>query len=320
MNRGRTVLVSPLISALLILLAGCAPPEEEQPPADLVLRGGKVVTVDDARPEAEAVAVKDGRVLAVGSNDEIEGLIGPGTEVIELDGNLALPGFIEGHGHFMSLGNAKMILDLTRVEDWNEIVTMVGDAVQNVEPGVWIQGRGWHQEKWSSVPPGAVDGLPNHMGLSEVSPENPVILTHASGHAAFVNQKAMELASITGATPDPPGGTIVKDSNGQPTGALRETAQRLVREALEEFLDQRSPEERRADDERRLQLASEELLRKGVTSFHDAGADFATIDFFKEMAQAGRLPVRLYAMVRRESNETMAERLADYKMTNAYDG
>ncbi|HSF18156.1 MAG TPA: amidohydrolase [Vicinamibacteria bacterium] len=320
MNRGRTGLVSTWISALFIFLAGCAPPVEEQPPADLVLRGGKVVTVDDARPEAEAVAVMDGRVLAVGSNDEIEGLIGPDTEVIELDGNLALPGFIEGHGHFMSLGNAKMILDLTRVKDWNEIVTMVGDAVQNVEPGVWIQGRGWHQEKWSSVPPGAVDGLPNHMGLSEVSPENPVILTHASGHAAFVNQKAMELASITRSTPDPPGGTIVKDSNGQPTGALRETAQRLVSQALEEFLDQRSPEERRADDERRLQLASEELLRKGVTSFHDAGADFATIDFFKEMAQAGRLPVRLYVMVRRESNETMAERLADYKMTNAYDG
>jgi len=307
-----------VLGALLSSL-GCAtePPQE---PADLVLRNGKVVTIDESRPEANAVAVRGGTIVAVGSNEEIEAYVGPETEVLDLAGRLAIPGFIEGHGHFMGLGNAKMILDLTKVKDWNEIVTRVGETAKTAEPGAWIQGRGWHQEKWASPPPGAVEGLPLHIGLSEVSPENPVILTHASGHAGFVNAKAMELAGIDRNTPDPPGGTIVKGPDGEPIGALRETAQRLVRDALQQYLDQRPPEQKRADDEKRVELASEDLLSKGVVSFHDAGADFDTIDFFKEMAEAGKLPVRLYVMVRRETNEVMDEKLPQYKMTNAYDG
>ncbi len=306
-----------LILASIALSCATQPPQE---PADLVLRNGKVVTVDASRPEANAVAVSEGRIVAVGSNEEIEAYVGPETEVLDLDGRLAIPGFIEGHGHFMGLGTAKMILDLTKVKDWNEIVTMVGEAAKTAEPGAWIQGRGWHQEKWTSPPPGAVEGLPHHIGLSEVSPENAVVLTHASGHAGFVNAKAMELAGIDRNTPDPPGGTIVKGPDGEPIGALRETAQRLVRNALQQYLDQRPPEENRADDERRVELASRDLLSKGVVSFQDAGSDFTTIDFFKEMAEAGKLPVRLYVMVRRETNEGMDEKLPRYKMTNAYDG
>ena len=306
------------LSAMLALTRCASPPAQE--PADLVLRNGKVVTVDETRPEANALAIGGGTIVAVGSDEEIEAYIGPETEVLDLAGRLAIPAFIEGHGHFMGLGNSKMILDLTRVKDWNEIVTMVGEAAKTAEPGAWIQGRGWHQEKWASPPPGAVEGLPLHIGLSEVSPENPVILTHASGHAGFVNAKAMELAGIDRNTPDPPGGTIVKGPDGEPIGALRETAQRLVRDALQQYLDQRSPERKRADDERRVELASQDLLSKGVVSFHDAGADFTTIDFFKEMAEAGKLPVRLYVMVRGESNEVMDEKLPQYKMTNAYDG
>ena len=314
----RTPLTFLALSAMLALTRCASPPAQE--PADIVLRNGKVVTVDETRPEANAVAIGGGTIVAVGSDEEIEAYIGPETEVLDLAGRLAIPAFIEGHGHFMGLGNSKMILDLTRVKDWNEIVTMVGEAAKTAEPGAWIQGRGWHQEKWASPPPGAVEGLPLHIGLSEVSPENPVILTHASGHAGFVNAKAMELAGIDRNTPDPPGGTIVKGPDGEPIGALRETAQRLVRDALQQYLDQRSPERKRADDERRVELASQDLLSKGVVSFHDAGADFTTIDFFKEMAEAGKLPVRLYVMVRRESNEVMDEKLPQYKMTNAYDG
>ena len=314
----RTSLTFLALSAMLALTRCASPPA--QAPADLVLRNGKVVTVDETRPEANALAIGGGTIVAVGSDEEIEAYIGPETEVLDLAGRLAIPAFIEGHGHFMGLGNSKMILDLTRVKDWNEIVTMVGEAAKTAEPGAWIQGRGWHQEKWASPPPGAVEGLPLHIGLSEVSPENPVILTHASGHAGFVNAKAMELAGIDRNTPDPPGGTIVKGPDGEPIGALRETAQRLVRDALQQYLDQRSPERKRADDERRVELASQDLLSKGVVSFHDAGADFTTIDFFKEMAEAGKLPVRLYVMVRRESNEVMDEKLPQYKMTNAYDG
>ena len=286
----------------------------------MVLTNGRVVTVDEALPEAEAVAIKDGLVLAVGTSTDIAGHIADATEVIDLKGQLAVPGFIEGHGHFMSLGNAKMILDLTKVDNWNEIVAMVGDAAENAEPRTWIRGRGWHQEKWDALPPRAIDGMPDHAGLSEVSPNNPVFLGHASGHAAFANAAAMELAGIDRNTPDPPGGTIVRSADGESTGALRETAQRLVSNLVQEYLDNRAPEERRADDDLRVELASADLLGKGITSFHDAGANFQTIDFYREMAEAGRLPVRLYVMVRRESNETMDQKLPEYKMTNAYDG
>ena len=275
-----------LVFILCAFAYGCDQPVTQEP-ADMVLTNGNIVTADEALPKAEAIAIKDGLILAVGSQDDIASHIAETTQVIDLEGQLAVPGFIEGHGHFMSLGNAKMILDLTKVENWNEIVTMVGDAAENAEPGSWIRGRGWHQEKWDALPPGAIDGMPDHTGLSEVSPNNPVFLGHASGHAGFANRAALELAGIDRNTPDPPGGTIVKSGDGEPTGALRETAQRLVSNLVQEYLDSRSPEERRADDERRAELASSDLLGKGITSFHDAGANFETIDFYKEMAEAG---------------------------------
>ena len=212
------------------------------------------------------MAIKDGLILAVGSSDDIAEHIGDTTEVIDLEGKLAVPGFIEGHGHFESLGNSKMILDLTTVNNWNEIVTMVGDAVENAEPGAWIQGRGWHQEKWDALPPGAIDGMPDHAGLSEVSPNNPLFLEHASGHAAFANAAAMELAGIDRNTPDPPGSTIVKGADGEPTGALRETAQKLTENILNEYLDSRTLEERRADDENGLKHSGGRTASAALTA------------------------------------------------------
>ncbi len=300
------------VSVLLSTAPACSTPTPEVPPADLVLHNGVVVTVDDTRPEAEALAVNGHTITAVGSNEEIDAYIGDTTEVIDLEGRLAIPGFIEGHGHYMSLGESKMILDLNDVRDWDEIVTMVADAVQETEPGEWIEGRGWHQEKWESVPAVNVDGVPLHTGLSEVSPDNPVHLGHASGHASFANAKAMELAGIDRDTEDPPGGTIVRDEDGDPTGLLRETAQRIVDARIAADNADRDPAEVEAQMRRMVELAGEEALSKGVTTFHDAGADFATIDFLRRLAAEGELPVRLYVMVRRESNESMAERLSDY--------
>jgi predicted amidohydrolase YtcJ len=302
---------------LLIVLAtaGCdsGPPPDDV--ADLVLVNGKVVTVDPGMPEAQAVAVKDGRILMVGSDDEIrQHHVGAATEVIDLDGQLAVPGFIEGHGHFTSLGNARMILDLTTATSWEDIVQMVAQAVAEAEPGAWIQGRGWHQEKWSAVPEPNVDGVPLHDDLSAVSPDNPVFLGHASGHAAFVNSRAMALAGIGADTPDPEGGTIVKDGTGAPTGLLRENADELATTVLNAWLDGRSDEQKAADARRVVELAGADALSKGVTSFHDAGSDFATIDLFKTLADEGALPIRLYVMVRFESNEAMDRHLPDYRM------
>ncbi len=234
--------------------------------------------------------------------------------MIDLEGRLAIPGFIEGHGHFAYLGFAKMSLDLTRAANWDEIVALVAEAARDAEPGEWIIGRGWHQEKWDRAPQPAVEGLPIHESLSLVSPANPVFLTHASGHASFANALALERAGITPETADPPGGEILRDEEGNPTGALRETAQRPVRTAIEEARASRPPEEVMAEALRAVELAGEEALAHGVTSFHDAGASFETIDLFKQLAANGGLPIRLYVMVRFASNEEMAAKLPEYRM------
>ncbi len=305
--------VTCLASALALLPSACAPPEPDVEPADLVLRGGKVVTVNDAQPEAEAVAVNGARIVAVGSDEEIERRIGPETQVIDLRGRLVVPGFIEGHGHFMGLGTSKTILDLRHAETWDEIVAMVARAAAGAEPGEWIRGRGWHQEKWSEPPEGAVEGAPVHASLSAASPDNPVILTHASGHASFVNARALELAGLDRDAEDPPGGQLVRDERGELTGLLRETAQRIVREVYTRSQEGRSPEEVEAERRRQVELAGIEALSKGVTSFHDAGSSFDTIDFFRRLEDEGALPVRLYVMVRYASNDEMAEKLPLYR-------
>ncbi len=214
----------------------------------------------------------------------------------------------------MGLGSAKMILDLTRATSWDDIVAMVAEAARTARPGEWIRGRGWHQEKWTSVPQPNVDGVPLHASLSRVSPNNPVYLTHASGHAAFANARALQLAGIDRATRNPPGGEIVRDASGNPTGLLRETAQRLVGQAMDRTQARRTPEAIEAEMREQVRRAGEDALSKGVTSFHDAGAPFELIDFYKKLEAEGALPVRLYAMVRRESNEEMAAKLPQYRM------
>ncbi len=292
----------------LFCLLGAATPQE---PADLVLRGGRVATVDDQFTVAEAVAVRGYEVVAIGTDEEIAAYVGADTEVIELDGRLAIPGFIEGHGHFLGLGRAKMILDLNGVSSWEETIALVEAKARELEPGEWIFGRGWHQEKWEHTPMPNVDGVPLHDGLSEVTPENPVMLTHASGHAAFVNELAMQLAGLTDDTEDPEGGTIVRDARGRATGMLRETAQGVVRRAVSDA-GEMSDADRDAEFRLQVQLAGQAALENGVTSFHDAGTGFGGIDRLRLMAEAGDLPVRLYVMVRGQSNAAMDTRLPEY--------
>lgn len=294
---------------LTILAAGCSTPD-----ADLVLTNGVIATVDSLNPQAEALAVVDGEIAAVGTAEEIAAWIGETTDVIDLNGAFAMPGFIEGHGHFMSLGNSKQILDLANARTWDEIVEMVEAAAAGAEPGEWILGRGWHQEKWDAMPERTVEGVPTHEALSDVSPENPVLLGHASGHAAFANAEAMRLGRITGETPDPDGGTIVRDAAGNPTGLLREKAQGLVRQALNAARQDMTPEERDAERRTQARLAAEEALANGVTSFQDAGSSFDTVDFFKTLADEDALPIRLYVMLRYASNDEMTERLPDYRL------
>ncbi len=314
----------------VLLLAGCGSNEQPGPvsvsdnktgskppsvaPADLVLRGGKVVTVDDAIGTVEAIAIRAHEIQAVGSNEDIANYVGADTRVIELDGKMAMPGFIEGHGHYMSLGRARQILDLNDVANWEEIVGKVAQAVDTAEAGEWIFGRGWHQEKWDSLPAGSVDGVPTNQTLNSIAPDNPVYLGHASGHASFANDAALAAAGVGDDTTDPDGGTIVRADDGRATGLLRENAQDLVEGAINEYLSKRTIEEVEQTLREQARLAGKEALFFGVTSFQDAGSSFKTIDFFKQLEAEGELPVRLYVMVRNESNDEMAEKLSDYKM------
>lgn len=284
--------------------------------ADLVLLGGDIATVDLNYGNVSAMAINDYKITAVGSDDEITEYIGDKTRVIELNGRFVMPGFIEGHGHFMSLGRSKQILDLNDVGDWSEIVRKVAVAVDKSKPGEWIFGRGWHQDKWQSVPADAVDGVPINETLNKISPENPVILGHASGHAAFWNDAALEIAGVNDNTLDPEGGTIVRDSTGKATGLMRETAQRLIRGPRNEYDGRLTPQQIELQNRERVKLAADESLKHGITSFHDAGASFETIDFFKKLEAEEELDVRLYVMVRGESNALMDQALPQYKMVS----
>src|SRR6476620_2515031 len=194
--------------------------QTQTPPADLVLRNGRIVTVDDRMPEAQALAARGGKIVFVGTSADAQKFVGPSTQVIDLQGQFAMPGFIEGHGHFTGIGANRINLDFMNTKSWDEIVHMVAQAVEKAKPGEWIIGRGWHQDKWTSRPDPHVEGFPLHASLDKVSPNNPVVLTHASGHASFVNAKAMALSGITKSTANPSGGEILKDKDGNPTGLM----------------------------------------------------------------------------------------------------
>src|SRR5579871_3099585 len=273
--------------------------------ADLVLRNGKIVTLDPAAPEVQAIAITSGRVVARGSNAQMAREIQPSTKVIDLNGRLAIPGFIEGHGHFTGIGQMKMNLNLRDAKNWDAIVAMVAAAAREAKPGEWILGRGWHQEKWDSKPAPNVNGFPVHDSLSKVSPNNPVYLTHASGHAAFVNGAAMKAAGITRDTKNPEGGEIQKDSAGNPTGLMNEKAQALVGRVVPP-----------PDVEKEIDLAAQECISKGVTSFEDAGSSADVIERMKKRAAAGTLPLRLWVMLRPpgDSNDLIFKDAARLRM------
>jgi predicted amidohydrolase YtcJ len=303
--------------AVLLLSAVVVAQTNRPAPASLVLRNGKIVTVDGAVPEAQAIAIHGDRITLVGSNEAVQGYVGPNTQVIDLKGQLAIPGLVESHGHFMGFGQSKLTLDLMDVKDWNEIVAMVAAAAKQAKPGEWILGRGWHQEKWSSVPKPNVEGFPFHDELSKISPNNPVMLTHASGHASFVNAKAMDLSNITRTTVNPSGGEILKDADGRPIGLLRETASGLASRALDEWRQTKTAAEREADAFRQLELAVQASLEKGVTSFHDAGESFASIDTIRRFAADGKLGIRLFVMMR-DSLDNLRANVAKYKVVGLH--
>lgn len=275
-----------LIALLVLSIFSCS---ENKEGADSIFINGTIYTVVDQMPTAAAVAVKDGKITAVGTDEIVLAEKGAKTKVLDLEGKTLTPGFIDSHAHFMGLGYSKLNLDLSGSQSYEELVNLVKERVKQLSPGTWILGRGWHQDKWDSISAPVVDGFPTHKLLSEVSPNNPVFLRHASGHAAMANARAMEMAGISAKSDFNEGGEIIKDGNGKPTGIFNETAMGLIGRVI--------PENDTAQDQLAFEEAVNECLSNGITSFHDAGINQGTIDLYKRNLADGKLKVRLYAML-----------------------
>ena len=274
-----------LFISCFIFLLSC-----ESEKADMIIYNGKIYTMNDLMPITEAVAINNGKIIALGKYKELDRLISPNTQIINLSGAMMTPGIIEGHGHFYGLGLAEMQLDLSTTESYQDLIDMVSDAVDKASPGDWILGRGWHQSKWSDNRDSFINGFQTHDKLSEISPNNPVWLKHASGHAGFANKKAMDIAGVSNETEFGFGGEIIKDLSGAPTGVFNERAQGLISKHADSNLGDNS-------DLKAIELAVNACLENGITSFHDAGTSAKAIEVLRESIDKNLLKVRIYAML-----------------------
>lgn len=277
---------------VVILIWGC---QSKPVPADLIIHGGPIYTAEAGSARVEAVTIKGDTIQFAGTLAEAQRYQNEQTQVIDLGGATMTPGFIESHGHIMGVGYNEMNLDLMSVKSYDELVEKVREAVAKAEPGQWILGRGWHQDKWDKKPEVMVKGFQTHEKLSAVSPNNPVYLSHASGHAGFANAKAMQLAGVNQLSVEKltaelhEGGEIIRDKNGNPTGIFNERAQGLIRKVI--------PENTLESNTKALELAMDACARNGLTGFHDAGASRENIELFQSFAASGKLKSRLYVMI-----------------------
>ncbi|WP_372364994.1 amidohydrolase [Candidatus Uabimicrobium sp. HlEnr_7] len=283
-----------------------------QQKATLVLINSKIVTMNSKQESAQALAIFQDKIIAIGSDEEIKSYIDKETQVIDLKGKLVVPGFIECHAHLLNIGRARQHLNLARARNWDEVVKIVKNAVAKSQPGQWIRGRGWHQEKWDSIPSPNKNGFPVHDSLSAISPNNPVYLRHASGHAAIVNAKAMKLTNINRRTPNPYGGEIVRDALGHPTGLLRETAEFVIHRLYTYSQLRLSKEQNDKKMLQQIELGIEECISKGITSFQDAGVSLDYIDTLKQLANENKLKLRMWLMIG-ASNKTLDKILGKYR-------
>lgn len=251
---------------------------------DLVFFNGRVLTIDPALPRAESVAVHQGRIFAVGSNDELESLRKQARKTVDLQGAVLLPGLIDAHTHFISGGMSLANVNLVGAFTMQEMQRRVAEKVERTPDGDWIVGRGWdHTKRTDEV------AWPTKADLDQVAPDHPVYLGRVDGHVGWANSRALALAGITSDSPDPYGGQIMRDEHGEPTGILLETAKNLVQNIL--------PVPDAAARERGLKLALEEAARFGVTSIHD-NAPAEDLALFRDFHDRGNLTVRVNALVR----------------------
>lgn len=300
--RFQTGITATLLLFICLTIISCS---EKKTPADLIIRGGTIYTAEDSSPVVEAVAVLGDKIVYAGDLKNISRFEGADTRVIDLQGKTMTPGFIEGHAHFMGVGYNELNLDLMNVTSYEEMVEKVKEAVAKAQPGQWIVGRGWHQDKWTVKPGKMIKGFQTHQLLSEASPDNPVFLNHASGHAGFANAKAMQIAGVNQLSVEKlskdlgEGGEIIRDELGNPTGIFNERAQSLI--------SQHIPERTEESDSQALELAMAACLRNGITSFHDAGVSRENIQLFKKYKAENKLNTRLYVMLTGFDSELVYE-------------
>ncbi|MGE5245663.1 MAG: amidohydrolase [Betaproteobacteria bacterium] len=277
--------------AAMVLIPAIGTGERGQPqrPADLILENARIYTVDGARPRATALAIRGDRFVAVGSAADVAPFKGPATTIVDLAGRTVVPGLADAHGHFTGLGASLERLDFRGVASYDEIVEMVRKRAASARPGEWILGRGWDQNLWTDK------SFPTHDKLDRAAPNNPVYLTRIDGHAGLANAMAMQLAGVTGRSADPPGGRIIRDTNGNPTGTFVDGAQRLIESRIPPESDRQLTEE--------IRLADAECRRLGLTMVHDAGTNGRTLALYEKLADEGTLQTRLYVMLRGSLDE-----------------
>ena len=252
---------------------------------DVIYTGGRIWTGDAAQPWAEALALRDGRILDAGPAARIDALGKPGTRVVDLEGRLVLPGFIDNHTHFLGGGFQLASVDLRDADTPEEFARRLGAFAATVPEGQWILGGDWDHERWGGA-------LPHRAWIDSLTAQHPVFVSRLDGHMALANSAALALAGVTSATPDPEGGTLVRDPDtDEPTGILKDEAMGLVSRVIPD------PSEEALDGA--LDRAMAHALAQGVTQVHDMGSlgGWTDLETYRRAREAGRLDLRLYAFV-----------------------
>ena len=263
----------------VFLLSSCGEADTSSS-ADMVLFGGPIYTANDAMPTAEAVAVKDGRIIYVGGADGLDAFKGKGTDVIDLEGAAMYPGFTDAHGHLLGIGEREMTLNLEGTPSLAALVAQVAERVKTAKPGEVVTGRGWIETHW---PEGR---FPNRHDLDAIAPDNPVILQRADGHARVINSAALSAAGITAATKAPYGGDILKDDKGEPTGMLIDAAMALIAGLITDPSDE--------DRAEAFAKGGDVYAAYGWTGVHSMSVDPRNVAIMERLSDEGALSIRVY--------------------------
>jgi hypothetical protein len=294
-----------LLAIPFLLLPYAAGSQSPAAPADLVVTNARIYTADDGRPMANAMAIRGGRVLFVGSDRGALTLRGPQTRVLDAAGATVIPGIADAHVHLLNLGMALRTVNLVGARSYDEVISRIAAKARELPAGTWITGRGWDQNDWPDT------RLPHHEALSRAVPSHPVYVVRIDGHASLSNAAALRLGNVTSASTDPQGGRIERTASGEPTGVLVDRAMGLVAGRI--------PPATREQMRDATLAAIREVHRFGLTSVHDAGVDAGTIDVYEDLARAGQYSLRNYVMIRQDDS-TLARYFRRGPQSALYDG